>query len=167
MKTSWRCLEEIFAGPLADVLKTSSRFFQEVFARRLEDVLKTCWRHLSKTFWRRFEDALKTHDQDEYIRLDQDTLKMSWRRLLKMKTKDDFKPFSRRLYQDKCFLGSVCKNWKRFTKCFPCGSCCTSDCIKQSTRLFTNISKITERHDNFRGILTYSYFLHHLVGFLS
>ena len=167
MKTSWRCLEEIFTGPLADVLKTSSRFFQEVFARRLEDVLKTCWRHLSKTFWRRFEDVLKTHDQDEYIRLDQDTLKMSWRRLLKMKTKDDFKPFSRRLYQDKCFLGSVCKNWKRFTKCFPCGSCCTSDCIKQSTRLFTNISKITERHDNFHGILTYSYFLHHLVGFLS
>ena len=51
------------------VFKTSWRCLQDVFARRLEDVLKTSWRCL--------EDALKTYGQDEYIGLYQDVLKTS------------------------------------------------------------------------------------------
>ena len=62
------------------------------------------------------EDVLKTYYQDEYVRLDQDVLKMSWRRLLKTKTKDVFKTSSRRLHQDECLLGTwlICtsRNWK-------------------------------------------------------
>ena len=76
LKTSWRCLEDVFQ----DVLKT--------FWRRLEDVLKTFLQDVLKTSWKRLEDVLKTYSQDEYIGLDQDVLKTSWRRLLKTKTKD-------------------------------------------------------------------------------
>ena len=67
-KTSWRCLEE-------------------VFARRLEDVLKRSWRGLGKTSWKLLEDVLKTSDQDEYIRLDQDVF---WRRRQKMSSRRMF-----------------------------------------------------------------------------
>ena len=52
-KMSWRCL------------KTS---WQDVLARRLEEVLKISWKRL--------EDVLKTHDQEEYIGLNQDALKV-------------------------------------------------------------------------------------------
>ena len=57
-KTSWRCLQDVFARRLEDVLKTSWRCFEEV--------LKTSWRRmdkrnilvLTKTSWRRLEDVL-------------------------------------------------------------------------------------------------------------
>ena len=68
-KTSWRCLED-------------------VFARRLEDILKTSWRRMIKTnifVWRRMSKA-------NIIVL----IKTSWRRLLKTKTKDVFKTSSSR-----------------------------------------------------------------------
>ena len=100
-ETSWRCLEDIFARRFEndlktfwkrleyflktyvlktsvqdgyfvlekDILKMFLRFLKDVFARRLEDVLKTFWKHL--------EDVLKTLDQNEYIFLYQDVLKMS------------------------------------------------------------------------------------------
>ena len=68
-KTSWRCLQDVFARRLEDVLKTSWR--------RLEDVLKTFLQDVLKTSWKRLEDVLKTYSQDEYIGLDQDVLKTS------------------------------------------------------------------------------------------
>ena len=71
LKTSWRCLENVFA----DLLKTFSKPLEDALARRLEDVLKT--------FWKRLEDVLKTYGQEEYIGLDQDVLKTSWRRMTK------------------------------------------------------------------------------------
>ena len=84
LKTSWRCLEEVFprrlenvlARRLENVLKTSSRSLEDVWARRL------CWS------WSR--RLLKTYELDKYFRLDQDVLKTPWKRLLKTKTKDVF-----------------------------------------------------------------------------
>ena len=91
LKTSWRCLE--------DVSKTSWRCLEDIWPRR--------------KYWswpRRLEDVFKTSSEDvrlgEHIRLDQDVLKTSWRRLLKTKTKNVFKMSSRRLHQDECLLGS-------------------------------------------------------------
>ena len=101
LKMSWRCLKDDFA-----------KLLEDVFARLLEDVLKT---FLQDVLARRIEDVLKTYDQDEYIGLDHDTfwicmtkanifvlIKRSWRRLLKMKTKDIFKTSSsRRMFTGK------------------------------------------------------------------
>ena len=118
---------------LENVLKTSFEDFLKTFWRCLEDVLKTSRRVLArrdvmKTSWKRLEDVLKTYDQDdyigldqdvlktswrcllktyelgEYIRLDQDVLKTSWGRLLKTKPKDVFKTSSRHLHRDECLL---------------------------------------------------------------
>ena len=127
LKMSWRCLEDVFVRRLEnvlerrledvlktflqDVLRMSWRRLEDVFARRLEDVLKMSWKRL--------DDVLKTYDQDEYIGLDQDVFKLSsedacirwtyssWSRcLLKTKTKNVFKPSSKRLHhQDECLLG--------------------------------------------------------------
>ena len=66
LKTSWRCLEDVFQ----DILKT--------FWRRLQNVLKTSWRWLEDVFARCLEDVLKT-----YWRCLEDVLKTSWRRLAK------------------------------------------------------------------------------------
>ena len=128
-KTSWRCLQDVFARRLEDVLKTSWRrledvlktFLQDVLKtswqdvlkmswRRLENVLKTSWRrfcktswrHLGKTSWRRLENVLKTYSQDEYIGLDQNVLKTS--------SEDVWliifiKMSSRRFHQDEFLLG--------------------------------------------------------------
>ena len=83
---------------------------ENVLKISLQDVLKTSWRCLEDVFARRLEDILKTYGQDEYIGLDQEVLKTSWRvfwrrkakanifvliktswsRLLKTKTKDVF-----------------------------------------------------------------------------
>ena len=63
--------------PLEDVLKTSRRCLEDVFARRLENVLKTLLQDVLKTSWKSFEDVLKTYDEDKYIGLDQDVLKTS------------------------------------------------------------------------------------------
>ena len=110
LKTSWRCLEDVFQ----DVLKT--------FWRRLQNVLKTSWRCLEdvlKTSWRRLEDVLKTFLQDvlktSWRRIAKTNIlvltKTSWRRLLKTKTKDVFKTPSRRLYQDECLLRMFPVTW--------------------------------------------------------
>ena len=52
------------------VFKTSWRCLQDVFARRLEDVLKTFWRrleHVLNTSWRRLENVLKTSSEDVWV----------------------------------------------------------------------------------------------------
>ena len=124
-----RSFQDVLKTFLQDVLKKSWRCLEDVFVRRLEDVLKTFWRRLGKTSWKRLEDVLKTYDQEDYIGLDQDVLKTSWGRLLKMyelgeyirldkdflktfwrrlmksKTKDVFKTSSRCLHQDDFLLG--------------------------------------------------------------
>ena len=75
LKSSSKRLEDVFATRLEDVLKTSSKRLETVLARRLEDILKTSSKCL--------ENVFKTSGQDEYIGLDQDVLKTSWRHLLK------------------------------------------------------------------------------------
>ena len=74
-------LEDIFTRRLEDVLKTDWTCLEDIFARRLADVLKMSW----WCFYKSLEDVLKTsseeHDYSEYIRLDQDVLKTSWRLL--------------------------------------------------------------------------------------
>ena len=89
LKTSWRGLGKMPTS-WQDVLKMSWGCFEDVFARRLEDVLKTSWRRLGKRSWRSITKTnmlfltktswtrlLKTYDWGDYIRLDQDVLKMS------------------------------------------------------------------------------------------
>ena len=52
---------------LKDVLKTSWRCLQHIFARRLEDAVKTSWRctvDVFKTFMQYVEDVLKTSWHD-------------------------------------------------------------------------------------------------------
>ena len=68
-KTSWRCLEDIFASRFEDVLARPLKYVLMTSWRRLEDVLKLSWRFFAR--------RLKTYDQDEYLGLDQDVLKMS------------------------------------------------------------------------------------------
>ena len=73
LKTSWKHL-----------CKTSWRCLEDVFARRLQNDLKAPWRRMAKMnvwFWSRplqdvLKKFLKTYDYSEYIRLDQDVLKM-------------------------------------------------------------------------------------------
>lgn len=65
--TFWRYLEE--------VLKISWIRLEDIFVRRIEEVRKTSSGHL--------EDILNMHDQGEYIYLDHNLLKTSWRHLLK------------------------------------------------------------------------------------
>ena len=50
-------------------MKTSSRCLEDVFARRLEEVLKT---YDQDEYIGLDQDVLKTYEQGEYIRLDQD-----------------------------------------------------------------------------------------------
>ena len=109
LKTSSRCLENVFAIRLEDVFKASWQDVLKMSRRRLECVFETSWRCLEYVFARRVEDVLARRLEDEYIGLDQDVLKMSsedvwvrrihpsWsRRLLKTKRKDFFKMFSSR-----------------------------------------------------------------------
>ena len=76
MKTSWKCLEDIFARLLQHVLDTSSRH-----------LCKTNIFLLIKTFSRRL---LKTYEQGEYIDLDQDVLKTSSEEKHKKRLQDVF-----------------------------------------------------------------------------
>ena len=94
-------------------LKTSSkhltkmpwRCLEDVFARGLEDVLKTFWIRLGKTSWRRMTKTnilvlikvLKTSSEDVWVR----RICSSWSRHLE----DVFKTSSRGLHQDECLLG--------------------------------------------------------------
>ena len=96
-KTSWRCLQDVFARRLEDVLKTSWRRLEnvlktswrgieDVFARRLEVVLKTSWRRmektnilvLTKTSWTRLEHVIWRRMINKNIFV---FIKTSWRRL--------------------------------------------------------------------------------------
>ena len=110
LKTSWRCLEDIFQDVLArrledvlkkfwrrlqNVLKMSSRCLGDVFARSLEDVLKTSWRRLQDVFWRRKAKANISV-----------LIKTSWRRLQDVFWRRRRKTSSRRPHQDECLLGS-------------------------------------------------------------
>ena len=72
-KTSWRCFEDVLKTFLKDVLNTSWRHFEDVLARLLKDFLKTTLKRL--------KDVLATYNQHDYIGLDQDFLKTSWRRM--------------------------------------------------------------------------------------
>ena len=156
------------------VLKTSWRCLEDVFARRLEDVLKTSWRRLGKTSWKRLEDVLKTYGQDEYIGLDQDVLKTSsddvwlrqiysswsrrlnlfWRRLLKTKTKDVLKTSSRCLHQDVCLVGRDIRNLLEYEedensyKPVRVGNFCNNDNIKYESNSDRNKTLWVEEYLN-------------------
>ena len=82
LKTSWRCLENIFprrlevlARRFEDVLKTSSRRIEDVWiysfwSRHFEDVLNTSsevvqLRRIYSSWSRHLEDVLKTSSKDE------------------------------------------------------------------------------------------------------
>ena len=95
-KTSWRCLQDVFARRLEDVLKTSWRC--------LEDVLKTSWRRLEdvwtrRIYWswpRRLEDVLKTSSEDIRLRWTYS----SWSRRLEDVFKTSFEDEDERRLQD-------------------------------------------------------------------
>ena len=85
---------------LQDVLKISWKLLEnvlKVFWKRVEDVwgrmartnilvlTKTSRRRLEDVFWRRMTNVWLTYDYDVWL-----CLEMSWRRLLKTKTKDVF-----------------------------------------------------------------------------
>ena len=116
MKTSWRCLEDVFR--LEDVLKTSWRRLEHVWprriywswARRLEDVF---WRHeakanifvLMKTFWRR-----SRHLQDVLQRYLQDVFKMYHEVKLFLLTRlwEAFNTFLRRSFPKTVIYRGIC-----------------------------------------------------------
>ena len=92
LTTSWRHVLKTSSARLQrnnfSSSKTSWRCLEDVFARRLEDILKTSWRRMIKTnifVWRRMSKA------NIFV-----LIKTSWRRLLKTKTKDVFKTSSSR-----------------------------------------------------------------------
>ena len=63
-KTSWRCLSDVFARRLENVLKASWKRLEDVMARRLEDV----WTRRIYWSWpRRLEDVLKTSSEDVWL----------------------------------------------------------------------------------------------------
>ena len=71
MKTSWRCLEDVFARPLEDVLKTSWRRMAKM------NILV-----LTKTSWRRLEDVRLRRTYSSWSRRLEDVLKTSSSRRL-------------------------------------------------------------------------------------
>ena len=81
-KTSWRCLQVVFARRLQDVFKTFLRRLQDVFARRLlQDVFKKSSRkRLAIMSWSRLEDAFKMSWKTK-IYYPEDIFKTSSRRL--------------------------------------------------------------------------------------
>ena len=92
-KTSWRCLED-------------------VFARRLEVILKTFWRRLEDVWLRRIYWSWPRRPKDVFWRRKAKTnifvlIKTSWRRLLKTKTKDVFIKENVAGYYSICFLSSL------------------------------------------------------------
>ena len=113
LKTSWRCLEDVFARRLEDVLKTSWRHLGKTSWRRLEDVLKTSWRRLEdvwprRIYWswpRRLEDILKTSSEDVRLR----RTYSSWsRRCLKDVFKTSSEDEDERRLQDVFIKTNVC-----------------------------------------------------------
>ena len=73
LKTSWRCLEDVFQ----DVLKTFWRRLQNVLKTSWQDVLKTFWRRINWSWPRRLEDALWRRKVKANISV---LIKTSWRR---------------------------------------------------------------------------------------
>ena len=132
MKTSWRCLEDIFARRFEDVSKTPWKRLSKTFWRCLEDVLKTSWRCLKdvlarflfKMSWRHLEDVfkksgrrmtktnilvlIKTSSEDVWVR----RIYSSWRCLEDVFWRQRQKTSSRRLHQDDCLLGINCFHLK-------------------------------------------------------
>ena len=123
LKMDWRCLEKVFAR------HSWTRFedILEILATWLEDVLQTSWRRLENYLNTLFQHFMKAYDPDEYIGLDQDFLKTSWRRmtqanifaliktswrhLLTKKTKDFFMtPLSRWIFAGKFTCWKNVKN---------------------------------------------------------
>ena len=120
LKTSWTCLEDVFARRLEDVLKMSWKRLSKISWRCLEDVLNTSWkclgdvlkmswRRFCETPWRRPEDVLKTSWRRitktnilVLVKTSSEIISVRWvysswsRRLLKTKTKDVFKTSSSR-----------------------------------------------------------------------
>ena len=133
-KTSWRCLQDVFARRLEDVLKTSWRRFGKRSWRCLENVLKTLWQDVLKTSWRRLEevwtrriywswprrleDVFKTSSEDEWLiriyssssRRLEDVLKTSFEDEDERRLRDVFKTsLSRRMFAGKpvCIICST------------------------------------------------------------
>ena len=84
LKMSWRRLEDVLKmswGCFEDVLNMSWRCLSKMSWRCLEDVWKclegVLARRFEDVFARRIEDVLKMYDQDEYIDIDYNVLKMS------------------------------------------------------------------------------------------
>ena len=89
-KTSWRCLQVVFARRLQDVFKTSSRCVSKTSSsRRLQEVFKkTSCNYVLKSSWRRLQNVLEDKNM------------LPWRHL-----QDIFEASSVRLRQGECFLG--------------------------------------------------------------
>ena len=87
------------------VFKTSWRCLQDVFARRLEDVLKTSWRRLSKTSWRCLEKVWTRRIYWSWPRRLGDVSKTSSEDVWLTRI---YSSSSRRL--EKCLLGCLCEN---------------------------------------------------------
>ena len=88
LKTSWRCLENIFTMLLENLLKTTWRSRGKTSSRCLEGILKVSWKRFCKTYWRRLtrryenvwarltysswsrhlEEVLKTSSKDVWLR---------------------------------------------------------------------------------------------------
>ena len=104
------CLQNVLKTSLQDVLKTPWRCLEDVFARRLRDVLK---RNL-KTSWRCLEDALKTS-----LKHLENVSKVSWRRfcetseIILKKEQKTTKQGKQWLIKISFYLGrQYCKNFK-------------------------------------------------------
>ena len=74
-KTSWACLQDVFARRLEDVLKMSWRRLENVLKTSLTRYSQTSWRHLEDectrriycSWRRRLEDVLKTSSEDVWL----------------------------------------------------------------------------------------------------
>ena len=118
--------------------KTSWRCLQDIFARRLEDILKTSWRRCGKTSWRRLEGVWTRRIYWFWPRLPEDAfwrrminknifvfIKTSWRRLEDVFWRRRRNTSLRRL-QDECLLGYLldfesifCKIYTKVGNTFP------------------------------------------------
>ena len=103
LKTSWRYLCKTSWTRLQNVLKTSWRCLEDIF----QDVLTTFSRHVGKTSWRRLEDVWPRRIYWSWTRRLEDvfwrrkarasifvSIKTSWRRILKTKMEDVLKTSS-------------------------------------------------------------------------
>ena len=125
LKTSWRCLEDVFQ----EVLKTSWQDVLKMPWRRFEDVFKTSWRCLEDLFVRRLEEVL--------ARRLEDVLKTSWRRRAKTNILVLSKTSWRRLHQDECLLGLFDK--EGMTASRSCNWVCILDIFHKNNKTIHSI----------------------------